>query len=127
MPVNTIAILCCVGRLDHLRIVHRTAGLNHRGCAGLDRDQEAIGEGEERVGRHHRTFGERSRQLQFFRGVFRLACGNARGIDTAHLPGADADGGAILRIDNGVRFHVLGDAESEPQISKFALRSARAW
>ena len=30
--------------------------------------------------------------------------------DAAHLAGADADGGAVLGVDDGVRLDVLGDA-----------------
>src|SRR5690606_12837798 len=39
--------------------------------------------------------------------------------DAAHLPGADADGGEVLRVDNGVRLDVLGDAEGETQVIQF--------
>jgi hypothetical protein len=33
-----------VGGLDHFIVLHRAAGLDHRGGAGLDRDQETVGE-----------------------------------------------------------------------------------
>ena len=42
-------------------------------------------------------------------------------VDAAHLAGADADGGAILGVDDGVRLHVLGDAEGETQIGKLGV------
>ena len=120
-PVNTMAMPCVVGGLDHLIVAHRAAGLDHRRGAGLDRHQQPIGEGEKGVGGDHRAFGQRRRELHFLRGILRLARGDARGIDTAHLPGADADGGAVLGIDDGVRLHVLGDAEGETQVGKFLL------
>ncbi len=110
-----------VGGLDHLVVAHRAAGLDHRGGAGFDRHQQAIGEGEEGVGSDHRAFGQRRRELHLLGRVFRLAGGDARGIDTAHLSGADADRGAVLGIDDGVRLHVLGDAEGETKIGKLFL------
>jgi len=48
-----------VGGLDHFVVAHGAAGLDHRGRARLDRGQKAVGEGEERVRRHHRAFGQR--------------------------------------------------------------------
>ena len=50
------------------------------------------------------------------RRFLRLARGDARGIDAAHLAGADADGGAVLGIDDGVRLDVLGDAPGEEEV-----------
>ena len=43
--------------------------------------------------------------------------------DAAHLAGADADRGAVLGVDDGVRLHVLGDAEGEDEVGE--LRFAR--
>ena len=80
-----------------------------------------VGERKERVRRHHRAFGRRLREAGLQRGVLRLARGDARGIDPAHLAGADADGGAVLGIDDGVRFDVLGDAEREAQVAQFGI------
>ena len=39
-----------VGGGDHLVVAHRAAGLDDRGRAGLDRREQAVGEGEEGVG-----------------------------------------------------------------------------
>ena len=83
--------------------------------------------GKEGVRRHHRSLGRRLRETGVVRRVLGLARGDARGIDPAHLAGADADGGEILGIDDGVRFDVLGDAEGKAQIAQFGRRSARAW
>ena len=51
----------------------------------------------------------------------RFAGGDARGIDPAHLPGADAHGGQVPGIDNGVRLHVLGHAEAKDHVGELAL------
>ena len=114
-----------VGGLDHLVVAHRAAGLDHGGGAGLDRDQKAVGKREEGVGGDDRAAGERCRQARRRGRILGLARGDAGGIDAAHLAGADADGGAILGIDDGVRLHVLGDAERKGQIGSSALVGAR--
>jgi hypothetical protein len=41
-----------VGGLDHFVVAHRATGLDHRGGAGLDRDQQAVRKREERIRRH---------------------------------------------------------------------------
>ena len=48
-----------VGGGDHLVVAHRAARLDDRRRAGLDRRQQPVGEGEERVRRDHRAFGQR--------------------------------------------------------------------
>ena len=73
-----------------------------------------------------RAAGQRLGEAGGLRRVQRLARGDARGVDPAHLAGADADGRAVLGIDDGVGFHMLGDAEGETQVGDFAPRSARA-
>ena len=55
------------------------------------------------------------------RGVLGLARGDAGGVDAAHLAGADADRGAVLGIDDGVRLHVLGDPEGEAQVGELGV------
>ena len=62
-----------------------------------------------------------SAKPSFLRCVLRLARGDARGIDPAHLAGADADGGAVLGIDDGVGLHVLGHPEGEAQVAHFGI------
>ena len=66
-----------------------------------------------------------SASFGFFRGVFCLARRDARGIHAAHLPGADADRGAILGVNDGVGFDVLGDTEGKAQVAQlgFARRA----
>ena len=55
------------------------------------------------------------------RRLGRLPGGDARGIDAAHLAGADADRRAVPGVDDGVRLDVLGDAEGEEQVGHLAL------
>src|SRR5205823_12536306 len=88
-----------VGGFDHLVVADRAAWLDHRGSAGLDAGEHAVGEREERVGGDGRTPGQRLSELQLRGGILRLACGDPRGVDAAHLPRADADGGEVLCID----------------------------
>jgi hypothetical protein len=108
-----------VGGGDHFRIAHRAAGLDHRRGAGLGQHVEAVAEGEEGVRcRHRADHGEAV--------VLGLDRGDARRIDAAHLAGADADGHAVLAIDDGVRLDVLGDAPGEQQVGHF-LRGRRAF
>src|SRR5260370_507665 len=75
-----------VGGLDDFIVAHRTAGLDHRGGAGFDRDQKSIGERKERVRGHHRTPGHRSGNLQFISGVLGLAPAHARLLTPALRP-----------------------------------------
>ena len=85
-------------------------------------DKQPVGEGEEGVGGDDRALGQRLGQAGGLGRVERLARGDARGIDAAHLAGADADGGAVPCIDDGVRLDVLGDAEGEFQIGHLGRR-----
>ena len=55
---------------------------------------QPVGEGEEGVGGHDRALGAAAALARSLRGVLALSGGDARGIDAAHLPGADADRGA---------------------------------
>ena len=48
--------------------------------------------------------------------------GDAGAVDAAHLAGADADGGAVLGVDDGVRLDVLGDREGELQVGQLLRR-----
>jgi len=63
-----------------------------------------------------RTLGQRLGKSRRFRGVLGLAYGDPRRVDPAHLSGADADGGAVFGIHDGVRLDVLGHPEGEAQI-----------
>ena len=47
--------------------------------------------------------------------------GDARGVDAAHLAGADADGLAVLRVDDGVGLDELGHLPGEHQVVDFLL------
>ena len=50
MPVKTMAMPAFVGGVDHGLVVHRAAGLDHGGGAGVDGFEQAVGEREEGVG-----------------------------------------------------------------------------
>ncbi len=54
-----------------------------------------------------------------FGSILGLARCNAGAVDAAHLPGADANSRAILDVDDGIGFHVLGDAEGKLEIGHF--------
>ena len=100
-----------VGGRDHLVVAHRAAGLDDRGGAGFGRGQQPVGEGEEGVRGDDRALGQRlsaSPRPSAASAAFRAAM---RAESTRLIwPGADADGGAVLGIDDGVRLDVLGDA-----------------
>ena len=49
------------------------------------------------------------------------------GIHPAHLARADADGLAVARVNNGIRFHVLGNFPGEIERGAFFVASAAAW
>src|ERR1044072_922266 len=50
-----------------------------------------------------------------------LSAAAAGRVDAADLAGADPDGRAILRVDDGVRLDVLGDTERKTQIGKLGF------
>ena len=50
-----------------------------------------------------------------------LMRGDARRIHAAHLAGADAGGGAVLHIDDGVGLHMLADGEGQQHVGDFLL------
>ena len=49
-------------------------------------------------------------------GVLGLYRRDARAVDARHLPGADADGHVVTRIDDRVRLDELGDLPGEYQV-----------
>jgi len=118
-----------VGCFDDFAIAHRAARLDHGGRTSLDRNQEPI-----------REWGRTRRKATTepcVRGAGRPASvrGNRRPCAPAIraastrliLTGPDPDRGAILGIHDGIRFHMLGDPECEPQIGQFRRPSAPAW
>ena len=58
----------------------------------------------------------RHREAERLRGILGLAHRDAGRVDAAHLAGADADRGAVLGVDDGVRLDVLRHAERETQV-----------
>ena len=53
--------------------------------------------------------------------------GDAGAVAAVHLARADAGGDAVLGIDDGVRFDVLGDGPGEQAVGQLLLRRLRAW
>ena len=98
-----------VGGGDDVVILDGAAGLDDGGSAGSGNGFESVGEREEGVGGGDGAF-ERE---DGFHGA------EAGGVDAAHLAGADADGLAVARVDDGVGFDVLADAPGEEQAAEF--------
>ena len=71
---------------------------------------QAVGEREEGVGGATEPLASGSASPAASAASAALQRGDARGVDAAHLAGADADGRAVLGVDDGVRLDVLGDA-----------------
>ena len=67
-----------------------------------------------------------SAQPAFSAASLRLPGGDPRRFEPVHLAGADAGGGAVLGIDDGVRLDVLGDRPGEQAVGQLLLASARA-
>ena len=127
IPVKTIAMSRFVGDCDHVRVAHRSAGLDDRGRAGFNRRNEAVGEREEGVGGDDRASRARLGPTGDRRGFLGLARGEARGIDPRHLARADAHSRPVPGVDDGVRLHMLGDAPMRTSGRPFRLQSARVW
>ena len=113
MPASSAAVITSASRI-------RAARLDHRRGAGLDRRQQA-----------RSANGKKASDATTEPSVRGVASPSARPAssaliaamraesDPAHLPRPDADGGAALRIDDGIRLDVLGDPEGEQQVLEF--------
>ena len=125
MPVNTIATLCSSAAAITLSSLTEPPGWITAVAPASIATNSPSGNGKKASDATTEPLVSGVDQLQFLRRVFRFACRDARGIDPAHLSCADADGGQSFGIDDGVRFHVLGDAEGEAQVGKlgFARRA----
>ena len=115
-----------VGGLDHLLVAQRAAGLDDGAGAGFGGRQKTVGKGEEGIGSDHRALGSGTVAAGGAHRVPALLRGDTRGVDTAHLAGADADRGAALGVDDGVRLDVLGNPEGEDQSQREKLEEERA-
>src|SRR5271170_4484345 len=111
-----------VGGGDHFGVAQRAAGLDHGGRARLDRRDEPVGEGEERVGGYDRADGRR-RPLSG--RVLRLLRRDARGIDARHLARADANGGAVLGVDDRVGLTYLQTRQANSRSANSVAVGAR--
>src|SRR3989344_2012673 len=103
-----------VGSRDYFVVTHRTARLDHRSNAIGSSVVQTVAEREEGVGGHHRAGNLQA-------GVLSLDSGDTRGVDAAHLAGADTDGLAVFRVDDGVGFNELGHFPGEDQVMDFLL------
>ena len=113
-----------VGGGDHLVVAHRAARLDHGRRARFDRrsSPSAKGKNASDATTEPLVAAPSARPPAALLG---LARGDARGIDPAHLAGADADRRAVPGVDDGVRLDVLGDAEGEAQIGDLGSVGAR--
>src|SRR5437660_9331450 len=100
---------------DHLGVVHGAAGLDDRRDAGSCRFVDAVAEREEGVARE--TGATRVVAL-----LLRLVHREKRGVDPAHLAGADSDRRLTLGEENRVGFHGSHGGPREPQVVPFYPR-----
>src|SRR4051812_12899739 len=84
-----------VGRSDDFGVAHAAARLDHGACAGVEQHLHAIAEREKGVRSNHGI-------LQGESGRLRLHGGQARAVDAAHLPGADAERRAAAAEDDRI-------------------------
>ena len=103
-----------IGGGDDFFVAHRAAGLNHRGDACFTGCIDAVTEREEGVRSHDRS-------PDFQSGMFCLDPRDACAVDPAHLPGANANGHAVLAVDNSIRLDEFGDAPAEQQVIHFLV------
>ena len=68
-----------------------------------------------------------ARQAERFSRFLGADRGDAGAVLAVHLACADAGGLAVLGVDHGVRFHMLGDGEGKQHVANFVLASAHAW
>ena len=98
-----------VGRCNNFVVADRAAGLDDSGYAGFSSGIDTVAEREEGITGHYRTHHVQA-------GVRSLGARDTRGVHAAHLPGPDPHGRAVLGVDDGVGFDVLGHAPGEQQI-----------
>src|SRR5215831_18956910 len=103
---------------DHLVVPHAAAGLDDRLRPGLRHRVNAVADLKESVRGDHRAAQREPRVL----GLDRR---DARAVDAAHLPGADAERRATACEDDRVRLDELRDAPGEQEILEL-VRCRRA-
>jgi len=106
------SMFICSG--NNLFIPHRATWLNNCRDAVFRGAVDAVAEGEERIGCHHRAFYCES----FIRC---LDSGNFGAVNTAHLPCTNADRHAVLTKNNRVRFYKLCDLPGEQQVLNLGI------
>ena len=98
-----------VGGGDDVLIFDGAAGLDDGGGAGCGDGFESVREREEGV----RGGDGALEGKDGFHGA------ESGGVDAAHLSGAHADGLAVARVDDSVRFDVLANAPGEDEAAEF--------
>jgi hypothetical protein len=101
-----------VGGGNDVVVLHGTTGLDDGGCAGSGDGFKSVREWEEGIGCGD---GALKREDRFLRSEL-------RGVDTAHLAGAYANGLAVAGVDDGIGFDVLADAPGEDEGAEFFRR-----
>ena len=106
-----------VGPRDVVVVLHRAAGLDDDGDAGVGRRLDAVGERVEGVAGAGAALG----------AAGGLGRGDLAGLDAVLLTGADAPRGAVLHQDDGVALHPADQAPGQLGVGPLGLASARAW
>ena len=99
---------------NHFLVADGASGLDAGGGSGVNRHLKAVCKREHGVGRHNTA-------LQIQAGLPGLPDGNAGGIHTAHLPGADAKRAVRTAKNDGVGMNLLHDAPVETHGGQFFL------
>src|SRR6185503_12107434 len=103
-----------VRRGDDFGVAYAAAGLDDRRRARFEDDIDAVAEREEGVGRGHRPCERQASRLSLHRG-------EARAVDAAHLPGADAERHAVAAEDDRIRLHELRHGPGEAQVGELGV------
>jgi hypothetical protein len=102
-----------IGGIDHVLVAHGSTRLTTAVAPASIADSSPSANGKKASEATTLPLVSGAVQPQHFGRVDGLACSDPGGINPAHLPRADADGGAVERIDDGVRLDMLGHPEGK--------------
>ena len=111
-----------VGGLDDFIVTYRTARLDHGGGAGLDAANMPSANGKNASDATTEPLVSGSASFSSVAASCALRAAIRAESTRLIWPGADTDGGEILRVDDRVRLDVLGDAECKFEIAQFGVR-----